>query len=116
MPILLIFSTYLQIANKPLLILVLKRAQAIKNTIKKLQQLNARRKLQSVLLIRNRPNTMSVLDLLLQSDILIYCKNDGWTGLFKLIAIDSKTYIIDMPYKQFRFRSTVVRPYYTDAA
>ena len=115
-PILLVFGAYPRIADEPPSTLVLKRAQAIKSTVKELQRLNARRKLQSALSTRNGLNTMSVLDLPLQSDVLIYRENDGWTGPFKLIAIDGETCIIDMPYGQSRFRSTVIRPYYADAA
>ena len=115
-PTLLVFGAYPRIADDPPTTSVLKRAQAARTAMKELRRLNARRKLQGAKSMRNGPNTTPVLNLPLQSDVLVYRENDGWTGPFKLIAMDGETCVIDMPYGQSRFRSTVVKPYYAEAS
>jgi hypothetical protein len=64
--------------------------------------------------MRNGPNTSTTLDLPLQSKIRIWREKKGWRGLYKLIAIDGQTCIIQMPHRPTQFRSTVVKPYYKD--
>ncbi len=64
--------------------------------------------------MRNSLNTKITLDLPLQSDVRVWCKKEGWKGLYKLIIIDRETYIVDMPRGPTKFRLTVVKPYLTE--
>jgi hypothetical protein len=62
--------------------------------------------------MRNGPNTSAILELPIQSDVRVWRENDGWTGPFKLIAVDGETCTIQMPYGPTNFRSIVVKPYF----
>ena len=42
----------------------------------------------------------------------IWREKDRQTGLFKLLATDGETCIIDMPYRLTNFRSIVIKLYY----
>jgi hypothetical protein len=64
--------------------------------------------------IRNGPDVMDILQLPLQSNVLVWREKDGWTGPFKLLSIDGHNCVIEMPYGPTNFRSTVVKPYYID--
>jgi hypothetical protein len=76
-PTLLVFGIYLQFTEIDLLSLsVTKRAEAIHAVIKEVRQLHAERQVQDVLAIYNSPDTKIILDLLLQSDIQVWCKKD----------------------------------------
>jgi len=62
----------------------------------------------------NSPDTKITLDLPLQSDVCIWCKKEGWKEPYKLIAINRKTCIINMPQGLAKFQSTVIKPYFTE--
>jgi hypothetical protein len=64
--------------------------------------------------MRNGPDTSAILDLLLQSDVRVWREKDGWQGPYKLLATSGETYTINMPHGPANFRSTVVKPYFTD--
>jgi hypothetical protein len=96
--------------------LVVQRAQAIKAATKEVRRLHAQRQVADAKAMRNGPNTMPTLDLLLNSNVRIWHEKGGWTGPFKLLSIHGETCVIDMPHGPTNFRSTVVKPYYTENA
>jgi hypothetical protein len=57
---------------------------------------------------------MAIVDLPLQSDVRVWRENKGWKGPYKLLATNGETYTIDILHGPTNFRSTVVRPYYTE--
>jgi hypothetical protein len=63
--------------------------------------------------MRNGPNTMPTLDLLINSDVCIWREKGGWTGPYKLLETNGKTCTAVMPHGPANFCSTVVKPYYT---
>ena len=54
-----------------------------------------------------------MLNLLILLEVRVWREKDGWNGLYKLLAINGETCIIDIPHKPTNFQSTVVKPYYT---
>jgi hypothetical protein len=92
---------------------VVQRAEAIRKVTKEVRRLYAERQIKNALAMRNGPDTKAILNLPLQSDVRVWRKKDGWTGLFKLLAIDGETGTIDMPHGLTNFRLTIVKSYYT---
>jgi hypothetical protein len=115
-PTLLVFGAYPRLTEMdPPSPSVTKRAEAIRAATKEVRRLHAVRQVQEALAIRNGPNTMLTLDLPLQSDVRVWREKDGWNGPYKLLAINGETCTIDMPYGPTNFRTTVVKPYFTEA-
>ena len=56
-----------------------------------------------MLAIRNGPNTISILSLPILLKVYVWREKDGWNGLYKLLAIDGKIYIINILYKPTNF-------------
>ena len=56
-----------------------------------------------MLAIRNGPNTISMLSLPILLEVRVWRKKDSWNGLYKLLAINGKKCIIDMPYRLTNF-------------
>ena len=56
-----------------------------------------------MLAIRNGPNTTSTLSLLILSEVYIWREKDGWNKLYKLLAINGKIYIINIPHRPTNF-------------
>jgi hypothetical protein len=50
----------------------------------------------------------------LQSDVRVWREGSGWKGPYKLLSVDGETCTLDMPHGPTKFRSTVVKPYYTE--
>jgi hypothetical protein len=44
--------------------------------------------------------------------MLVWCKKDGWQGLYKLVAVDRHNVTLNLPNKPIKFRLTVVREYF----
>ena len=53
-----------------------------------------------------------MLNLLIFLEVRVWCVKNGWNRPYKLLAINGKTYIINIPHKLTNFRLTVVKPYY----
>jgi hypothetical protein len=114
-PTLLVFGAYPRLTKiDPSSPSVIKRAEAIRIATKKVRRLYAERQVKDALAIRNGPNTKKTLDLLLQSDVRVWREKEGWTGPYKLLATEEETYTIDMPRGPAKFRSTAVKPYFTE--
>jgi hypothetical protein len=114
-PTLLVFGSYPRMTEMdPPSPSIVKRAEAIRAATKEVRRLHAKRQVSDALAMRNGPNTMATLDLPLQSDVRVWRENGGWDGPYKLLSIDGETCTIDMPHGPTKFRSTVVKPYYTE--
>ncbi len=69
--------------------------------------------------MRNRPKTTAIYNLPLNSPILVWREGPTgqpgyWSGLYNLLSIENKTYIIQLPHGPTNFCSTVVKPYLVD--
>jgi hypothetical protein len=53
-----------------------------------------------------------MLSLLILLEVHIWRKKDGWNGPYKLLVINGKKYIINMPYRLTNFQLTVIKLYY----
>ena len=56
-----------------------------------------------MLVIRNGPNTIFILSLPILLEVRVWHKKDGWNGLYKLLAINSEIYTINMLYRPTNF-------------
>ena len=94
-PMLLVFSAYPRITNdSPPSPSIVQRAEAIRKAMKEVRRLYATRQVNDVLGMRNGPNTSTTLNLPLQSEVRVWREKGGWSGPYKLIAIDGQTCII----------------------
>ena len=84
---------------------ITQRAAAIKSAMREVRKCHAERQVADALRMRNGPNTRNVLDLLIDFDVLVWRE--------KVLSTEGETYTISMPSGPVRFRSTVVKPYYT---
>ena len=85
------------------LLSVIKRAEAIYIAIKEVHCLQAECQVKNALAIRNSPNTTSMLSLPIFLEVCIWRKKHSWNGLYKLLTINSKIYIINIPYRSTNF-------------
>ena len=101
---LLVFGAYLWITKiDALLPSIIKRAEAIRIATKEVCRLQAERQVKDALAIRNGPNTISMLSLPILLEVCVWREKDGWNGLYKLLAINSKIYTINIPYRLTNF-------------
>jgi len=77
--------------NSPLSPSVVQQAEAICKATKEVQYLYATHQVNNTLGMRNSPNTLTALNLLLQSEVYIWHKRGGWSGPHQLIAINGQT-------------------------
>ena len=116
-PTLLVFGAYPRITDiDPPSLSIVKRAQAIQVATKEVRRLYAQRQVNDALAMRNGPNTKPTLDLPINSDVRVWREKGGWKGPYKLLATNGETCIVAMPHGPTNFRSTVVKPYYTEEA
>lgn len=114
-PTLLVFGAYSRLVNEdapsPS---VVKRTKVIRVAMKEVRRLHAQRQVSDALGMRNGPNTLPTLDLPILSNVRVWREKDGWQGPYTLLATNGETCTVDMPYGPTNFRSTVVKPYYTN--
>ena len=114
-PTLLVFGAYLRITKDLLLsLLITQRAEAIYKATKEIRSMYAKRQVDDARAMRNSLNTLVTMLLLLQLDVRVQRKKEKQTSLFKLIANNSYTCVVDMLYSPTLFRVTVVKPYFYD--
>jgi len=113
-PTLLVFGAYPRMTTlDPPAPSITQRAAAIKSAMREVRKCHAERQVADALRMRNGPNTRNVLDLPINSDVLVWREKDGWNGPYKLLSTEGETCTISMPSGPVQFRSTVVKPYYT---
>jgi hypothetical protein len=100
------------IENSVLSLIITKRAETIRKTTKEVRRFYAGRQVTDILVIQNGPNTVTTLELPIQSDVRVWRETDGWNGPFKLLVTKSETCLIVILYSPTRFRITVVKLYY----
>lgn len=122
-PTLLVFGAYPRMtARDPPTPSVIKRAKAIDDAMKELRRLQARRKVTDALRMRNGPDISPILKLPLPADVVTYREKGvegnkaGWTGPFKMVAIEGNNCKIDTGDHVISLKATSVRPYYQDEA
>jgi len=111
-PTLLVFGAYPRVSydSAPSQSVIL-RAKAVRNAMAELRRIHDVRKISNALAMRNGPDTKETFNLPLQSDVRVWRERKGWTGPYKLIAVDQKTCVIDMPTGPTEFRTTSVKPF-----
>ena len=119
-PTLLTFGAYPRMTEMdPPAPTVVQRARAIQLAMKELRVLNAKRMISDALNMPNGPNTLSTLNLPLNSDVRVWREHEGsngrggWTGPHTLLSIQGQTCTVDINGPR-DFRTTVVKPYYTE--
>ena len=56
-----------------------------------------------MLAIKNGPNTTFTLSLPILLKVRVWREKNGWNRLYKLLAINGKIYIINMPHRLTNF-------------
>ncbi|KAI1002436.1 hypothetical protein K3495_g5766 [Podosphaera aphanis] len=114
-PTFLVFGAYPKISSSsPLSPTISARSVAIRKAMKEVKHIHAKRQVKDARRMRNGPNVGKILQLSLNENVLVWREKDSWTGPFKILAIDGDTCTVDLPHGLTNFRSTVVKPYYTD--
>ena len=95
---------------------IIQRATAIKKVMCEVRKIYAKRQVVGALNTKNSPRVDSVYDLLINSNVLVFCESNAnytskWTGPFKLLSIVNETCKISLPSEPIDFRNTVVKPY-----
>ena len=75
-------------------------------------KLRAKQTVNNALHYHNGPNTTSVHDLPLNSEVLIWRKSGSWNGLYCLLAVKNETCYIQFPSGPTSFRSISIKPYF----
>ena len=75
-------------------------------------KLRAKQTVNNALHYRNGPNTTSVYNLPLNSEVLVWRESGNWTRPYRLLAVEDKTYCIQLPSRLTNFRSISVKPYF----
>ena len=119
-PTLLVFGAYPRMteSNAPSATVIL-RATALKRAIEEIKKLRAERQVADALQMRNGPTTTAIHNLPLNSPVMVWREGPTgqpgfWSGPYNLLRVDGETCIIQLPHGPISFRSTVVKPYYTD--
>jgi hypothetical protein len=114
-PILLVFGAYPRITENSILSpTITKRTKTIRKTTKEVRRFYARRQVTDALAIQNGPNTVTTLELPIQSDVRVWRETDRWNRPFKLLVTKGETCLIAIPYGPTRFRIIVVKLYYQE--
>ena len=78
----------------------------------KIVKLRAKQTINNALHYRNGPNITLVYNLPLNSKVLIQHKSGNQTGPYCLLAVEDKTYCVQLFSGLINFRSTSVKPYF----
>jgi hypothetical protein len=116
MSTLLVFETYprMHAMNLPAPSII-QRAIAIEKAMIEIRKIRVERQIADALNTRNGPIIISIHDLPLNSDVLVWRDNlnqrDKWTGSFKLLDIENETCKIALSSESIDFRSTVIKSF-----
>ncbi|RAL67593.1 hypothetical protein DID88_008346 [Monilinia fructigena] len=120
-PTLLVYGTYPRLSDiNPPTATIIQRAKATKKAMAEVRHIRAKRQVTEALRLRNGPSTTSVLTLPLNSEVLVWREGKGgnisgkWTGPHPLIGTDGETCEVELSSGPTKFRSTSVRPFYTE--
>jgi len=76
------------------------QAAAIQKAMSEIAKLQAKQAVNSALNHRNRPDTTSVHDLPLNSEVLVWRENGNWTGPYRLLSVEGKTCRLQLPSRR----------------
>ena len=117
-PTLLVFGCYPRMVEQdPPAPSIAKRATTIKRASAEVQKLRASRQVAEALRQRNGPQREAVHSLPINSDVLVWRDNGNsqrWEGPFKLLGIENETCRLQLPSGPTDFRTTSVKPYYSE--
>ena len=88
------------------------RAAVIRKVIAEIVKLQAKQTVNNALYHRNGPDTTSIYNLLLNSEVLVWRESGNWTGPYRLLAVEGETCSVQLPNGPTSFRSTSVKPYF----
>ena len=112
-PTLLVYGAYPRMSNlDPPAPSITDRAAIIRKAIAEIVKLRAKQAVNSALHHRNGPDTTSVHNLPLNSEVLVWRESGNWTGPYRLLAIEGETCRVQLPSGPTSFRSTSVKPYF----
>src|SRR3984957_19205193 len=112
-PTLLIYRAYPRISNlDPFTPSIMEQVAIIQKVMAKIVKLRAKQTINNALYYCNGPNTTLVHNLPLNSKVLIWRKSGKWTRPYCLLAIENKTYCVQLPSGPTSFRSTSIKPYF----
>ena len=110
---LLVYGTYLKINNlDPPAPSIIEQAAAIQKAMAKIVKLQAKQAVNNTLHHCNGPNMTLVYNLPLNSEVLIWQKSGNQTKPYRLLAIEDKTYYIQLPSRPTSFKSIFIKPYF----
>ncbi|KAL0929476.1 uncharacterized protein CTRU02_204398 [Colletotrichum truncatum] len=114
-PTLLVFGTYPRInKDSPPSPEIVQRAEAAQKARKLLQGIRAEVEINRAINTRNGPNIQQVLSLPIQSEVMVWRENKGWTGPYEVQGIEGHNVTVNMINGPTQFRATHVKPYYRD--
>ncbi len=96
------------------------RTMIIEKVMIEIRKFRAERQVSDALNTRNESIVISIHDLLLNSNVLIWRESnsnqrDKWTELFKLLDINDKICKIELSSESIDFRSTVIKSFFTES-
>jgi hypothetical protein len=114
-PTLLVFGAYPRLSYEdPPSADMLTRARAVRKAMTELRKIQAVRKVKDAQSMRNGPDITETVRLPLQSSVKVWREKKGWAGPFSLLSVTGKTCIVQLPSGPTSFRTTVVKPFYTE--
>lgn len=114
-PTLLVFGAYPRLTiTDPPHPTIIQRAKAIRAAMKEVRRFYEKRQVTDALRMRNGPDVTSIHNLAVGSKVMVWREKEKWTGPYKYLGIDGESCNIEMPYGPTIFRSTVVKPYYSE--
>lgn len=114
-PTLLVFGTYPKMTQAdPPHPTVLERGKAIKQAMKEIAKLHAKRDVAEALRRRNGPRTDETLDTPIGENVWVWREHKGWSGPYRLLATNDQTCTVQLRRGPTNFRITSVKPYRED--
>ena len=119
-PTLLVFGAYSRMHHlDPPAPNIIQRAATISKAMGEVRKMMTKRQVRDALNSKNGPIVSHLHDLPINSEVLVWRegnadKSGNWTGPFKMLGIEDETCKIAMPYGTTDFRSTVVKPFFTN--
>jgi hypothetical protein len=112
-PTLLVFGTYPRInSDSPPSPDILQRAEAVRKATRMLRAERAKLNVNRAINTRNGPRTSNVLNLPLNSEIMVWREKGGWTGPYEIEGIQDQDVLVHMENGPTTFRVTHTKPYY----
>ncbi|TQN64414.1 hypothetical protein CSHISOI_11408, partial [Colletotrichum shisoi] len=113
-PTLLVFGAYPRMTDdSPPSPDITQRVEAIRKASEAVRKIHARRQVNDALATRNGPDTSTVKNLAIGSQVRVWRERKGWMGPYRLIDVSNETCVIDINGPR-EFRSTVVKPFHKE--